>query len=672
MKKKALLLTTVLITTVLFSACSSDNTGGNASSNTGTESKAFSQFTRDNSESDTPESNRTVTEVPSGELSYDDEFLNGIWVDENGFVAYFSENGRITVFDDFNRFNDYIYGEVESYAADSDAAASDKTAPSITAKDADTITITADGTSYTAYRSDSAKGEELSEKFVESVVGEWGTISYGYEQIYDVEKYNILSAFSNDFSSDRYTIGLEGVSMRVSLLSDGNIFARLVDDKLKLYSYYEDYTYSFELMKTNSEEYKKLKDAGAAIDGTWVYPDDTGSTLVFTNGGTSLTVTGEAFGVIFGEKFGKLSGNTYDITATYENGLISITSGGEELLRIEHYFDDIIIVYAGKGNDDLSIELFLEGSEIIDKAKETEKLIEEKADLLNAYPDNDSWITFCDYKDIIEIADKSYIDKYAPSGYFLAGTPQELASFAYYVNTQPLEQGQVSLELTADIDLSGYNWLPMGWSGGAGTDHPFAFCVYGKGHTISNMTIRTSYSNAGFIGWGTVCGVFDLRIEDAVVEGGDNVGVITGQAIMGNYSNCYASGTVEGYSAGSMLGYEANCSTKNCSADVTVNGEKFDFISWNEKEKSEIVIDDPVTITIDEDYTVTRPLVEGYANLGWMVFKDGEQVLHRNAEDEMSYCYFGNERGHSYKIYLTAYVKGQYVPISNIIEYTVE
>ena len=180
-----------------------------------------------------------MTEVPTGGLSDNDEFLKGIWVDENGFVAYFSENGRITVFDDFNKFDDYIYGET-----DSDAAASDKTALTITAKDADTITISADGTSYTAYHADSAKGEELSEKFVESVVGEWGTISYGYEQIYDVQKYNILSAFSNDFSSDRYTIGLEGVSMRVSLLSDGYIFARLVDDKLTLYSSYEDYTFS--------------------------------------------------------------------------------------------------------------------------------------------------------------------------------------------------------------------------------------------------------------------------------------------------------------------------------------------------------------------------------------------------------------------------------------------
>ena len=72
MKKKALPIIVALLSAILFSACSSDNTGGNASSNTGTESKAFSQFTRDNSESDTPESNLTVTKVPTGDLSDND------------------------------------------------------------------------------------------------------------------------------------------------------------------------------------------------------------------------------------------------------------------------------------------------------------------------------------------------------------------------------------------------------------------------------------------------------------------------------------------------------------------------------------------------------------------------------------------------------------------------
>lgn len=152
--------------------------------------------------------------------------------------------------------------------------------------------------------------------------------------------------------------------------------------------------------------------------------------------------------------------------------------------------------------------------------------------MLSAYPDNDNWLNNAECGDILSLADKDYIDKCVQNGYFTAGTPQELASFVYYVNTQPVEQGQISLVLTADIDLSDYKWAPMGWSGGGNSDHPFSFCVYGENHKITYMKIYSDYSNAGFIGWGTVCGVFDLDIENAIVTGDDNVGVLTGQAIM--------------------------------------------------------------------------------------------------------------------------------------------
>ena len=383
-------------------------------------------------------------------------------------------------------------------------------------------------------------------------------------------------------------------------------------------------------------------------------------------------MTGNAFKEVLGEKFDSLSGKAYDISAKYKNDIINVYSGDDTLFSIIMYGSDILAVFADSSDRYPQILFYRENSDEIKRAKEMQKLKKEKADLLSAYPDNDNWLNNAECGDILSLADKDYIDKCVQNGYFTAGTPQELASFVYYVNTQPVEQGQISLVLTADIDLSDYKWAPMGWSGGGNSDHPFSFCVYGENHKITYMTIYSDYSNAGFIGWGTVCGVFDLDIENAIVTGDDNVGILTGQAIMGNYRNCHVSGTVNGSSAGSLLGYEANCDKENCTADVEVNGKKFDFISWNEQQKSEIKIDDPVTITIDESYTVTRPEVTGYSNLGWMVYEDGKELLHRNAENEFSYCYFGNESGHSYEIYLSAYVKGQYVPISNIIKYTVK
>ncbi len=54
----------------------------------------------DNSE--TKKSLRTVTEIPSGELSDTDKFLSGTWIDENGFVANFTDKGRTAIFDELD------------------------------------------------------------------------------------------------------------------------------------------------------------------------------------------------------------------------------------------------------------------------------------------------------------------------------------------------------------------------------------------------------------------------------------------------------------------------------------------------------------------------------------------------------------------------------------------
>lgn len=54
------------------------------------------------------------------------------------------------------------------------------------------------------------------------------------------------------------------------------------------------------LVKIDSDEYNKLIDAGSAINGVWVDPDDLNTTLTFF-AGKSLTVTGSAFKEVLGE-----------------------------------------------------------------------------------------------------------------------------------------------------------------------------------------------------------------------------------------------------------------------------------------------------------------------------------------------------------------------------------
>ena len=328
-------------------------------------------------------------------------------------------------------------------------------------------------------------------------------------------------------------------------------------------------------------------------------------------------------------------------------------------------------VYINEFNDSIALSgdeyiiLYSENSRAYKEYHQKQKIKEQCGELLSRYPDNSGWRESRNYGDIPLLANVDYLDKYASTGYFPVSTPEQLASVCYYINTHTADF--VMIEITADIDLSGKQWAPMGW----GNDNPFNAIVIGNGHTISGLTINSDDADVGFIGWATYCGVSDLSFVNADINGGSSVGVVTGQSIGGAYRNVSASGKVTGSRAGSLLGYDANSTITDCTADVTVNGEKFSFLSWNEKEKSEIVIENPVTITMDEDHTVHRPEVEGYRNLGWMVFLDGVQMLHRNAENEYSYRYFLNDPG-TYEIYLTAYVKGQYVPISNTVTYTID
>ena len=82
---------TALITAILLYSC----TAGRANSDASLQNSSASS-----SAGNLNSSLRTVASVPSGEISDKDEFLKGIWVDENGFVASFSENGRTAVFDE--------------------------------------------------------------------------------------------------------------------------------------------------------------------------------------------------------------------------------------------------------------------------------------------------------------------------------------------------------------------------------------------------------------------------------------------------------------------------------------------------------------------------------------------------------------------------------------------
>ena len=79
-----------------------------------------------------------------------------------------------------------------------------------------------------------------------------------------------------------------------------------------------------------------------------------------------------------------------------------------------------------------------------------------------------------------------------------------------------------------------------------------------------------------------------------------------------------------------------------------------------------------VQIRIDEDNQVHRPDVP-FVNLAWVIKRNGERVLTRNANGELKFRYFGKKSG-LYEVYLGRLSKRtrQYERISNVVSYEIE
>ena len=104
-------------------------------------------------------------------------------------------------------------------------------------------------------------------------------------------------------------------------------------------------------------------------------------------------------------------------------------------------------------------------------------------------------------------------------------------------------KGCIGYELTADLDLAGIDWQPIG-----DLDHRFNSILKGNGHTISNLNIDTTNITGLEYGLFRVIGV-QARIEnialvDVNINGKTYVGSIAGLNL-GLIVNSYASGNIE-------------------------------------------------------------------------------------------------------------------------------
>ena len=126
--------------------------------------------------------------------------------------------------------------------------------------------------------------------------------------------------------------------------------------------------------------------------------------------------------------------------------------------------------------------------------------------------------------------------------------------------------------MTADIDLNGEEWIPIGTS-----KNPFNGTFDGQNHTISNLVITGSNSDVGLFGRTNNGEVKNLTVNNAKVSGYLNVGVVAGTPYTTKYTNITVSGHVEvnGYAyVGGVGGKNAYANWTN----VTVNADDTSYV----------------------------------------------------------------------------------------------
>ena len=131
----------------------------------------------------------------------------------------------------------------------------------------------------------------------------------------------------------------------------------------------------------------------------------------------------------------------------------------------------------------------------------------------------------------------------------------------------------INCTLTADIDLTGKGWTPIGTD----YDNSYTGTFDGGGHTITGLTFTTNDKYAGLFGWLNKAGT----VKNVVMEGvqitsnqiyGGSIGGVVGYS-WGTIENCSVSGSVSGtVYVGGVVGAQIDGSITGCSSSATVKG----------------------------------------------------------------------------------------------------
>ena len=131
----------------------------------------------------------------------------------------------------------------------------------------------------------------------------------------------------------------------------------------------------------------------------------------------------------------------------------------------------------------------------------------------------------------------------------------------------------INCTLTADIDLTGKGWTPIGTD----YDNSYTGTFDGGGHTIMGLTVTTNDQYAGLFGYlgdaGTVKNVVMDGIQITCNRRLGSAGGVAGFSRGGTIENCSVSGSVSGtMRAGGVVGGLNGGSITGCSSSATVKG----------------------------------------------------------------------------------------------------
>lgn len=167
--------------------------------------------------------------------------------------------------------------------------------------------------------------------------------------------------------------------------------------------------------------------------------------------------------------------------------------------------------------------------------------------------------------------DKGYTDD--GQGNYTVTSAEGLKNIAKLVNEE-WKLG-INITLTADIDLKGIDWTPIGKD----DNKAYTGTFDGNGKTITGLTVTGSYKYAGLFGDidenGTVKNVV---LEDVQITSDNSSGSVGGVAgdSWGTIENCSVSSSVSGTTfAGGVVGSQWGGSITGCNSSATVKGEAY-------------------------------------------------------------------------------------------------